>query len=140
MLVDVEVKHDEMCDIIARVNSGNSNVIHHQTGIYEFGGGNFEYMIGVREFEKQYPKLGNFDCYGVCDNYQQILKKCKELKNPNRNFVISLMPIEKKTQPEDGGWRWHKWGPYIGKQKPTHEYIYDEPKIEKVYCYHIYEL
>jgi hypothetical protein len=39
-----------------------------------------------------------------------------------------------------GGWRWHKWGPYIGTQEPKCEYIHDEPEIEEVFTYHVYEL
>lgn len=29
---------------------------------------------------------------------------------------------------------------YIGIQNPQYEYLYDEEDIEKVYCYHIYEV
>lgn len=32
------------------------------------------------------------------------------------------------------------WGAYIGNQNPQHEYIYDDKHIDKVYCYHIYEI
>jgi len=51
-----------------------------------------------------------------------------------------LRVIRKDLEPTDGGWRWHKWGEYIGTQNPQMEYIHDEPEIEKVYVYHIYEL
>jgi hypothetical protein len=47
--------------------------------------------------------------------------------------------VIKANQSHEGGWRWHKWGEYIGKYEPQYEYLYDEPEIEKVYVYHIYE-
>ena len=79
--------------------------------------------------------------YGVCDNYKQILKEYPELKkDKNRKFVVTLSSISKEGQSSDGGWRWHKWGKYIGKKKPMCEYIYDEPKIDEVMIFHIYEV
>lgn len=78
--------------------------------------------------------------YGVCDNYEQVLNQYPELQNSNKKFVVSLTPMTKSEEPESGGWRWHKWGEYIGEQNPTHEYLYDEPEIEEVFVYHIYEL
>lgn len=51
-----------------------------------------------------------------------------------------LTPVRKADQTHDGGWRWNKWwGPYIGSQRPQFEYLYDEPEIDEVFCYHIYE-
>jgi hypothetical protein len=78
--------------------------------------------------------------YGICDNYQQVIDFYPELNDKNRKFVISLCKISKKNQPKNGGWRWHKWGDYIGIQNPQCEYIYYEPKIEEVYVYHIFEM
>lgn len=90
------------------------------------------------------PLIDNFDtyfhCYGVCDNYQQIFAKCPKIKDStNRYFLVSIMPVRKEDQSPDGGWRWHKWGPYIGKGEPTMEYLYDEPDFDVVYCYHVFE-
>lgn len=81
-----------------------------------------------------------FNCYGVCDNYQQIFEKCPEIKeSTDRYFLVSVMPVRKEEQSPDGGWRWHKWGPYIGDGEPTMEYLYDEPDFDVVYCYHLFE-
>lgn len=86
--------------------------------------------------------IDKLDAYGVCDNFSQILSKFhNELIESNRNYCIGLTPVVKSEQSEYGGWRWHKWGEYIGNKNPKHEYIYDEDdSIEKVYCYHIYEI
>ena len=31
-----------------------------------------------------------------------------------------------------GGWRWHKWGEYIGKHNPQYEYLDHESGIDYV--------
>ena len=122
-----------------------------QTGVYRTG-----LNPGLRRMGyEDYPVLGNvstfkvgdaersfgdFNSYGVCDDFQQILDQCPEIVNSTgREFVITLAEMCKEDQPDWGGWRWHKWGPYIGTQEPTTEYLYDEPIIERVFCYHIYE-
>lgn len=82
-------------------------------------------------------------CYGVCDHWSQVLAAGLQLLTDPRNFVILLHPVVKTEQPASGGWRWHKWGPYIGmyqKQVEAHEYIADTPDVEVVYCYHIYHI
>ena len=38
------------------------------------------------------------------------------------------------------GWRWHKWGPYIGTQDPQCEYLADEPEIKEVFVYRFIQL
>lgn len=74
--------------------------------------------------------------YGVCDNYEQILKLVPELESdPDSNYIITITEV---TKGNNGGWRWHKWGPYIGDHEPQAEYLDDEPNIDKVFCYHIY--
>ena len=77
--------------------------------------------------------------YGVCDHLANLFQVYPELLAEGRTFVVSMTPIDRDDEPEDGGWRWHKWGAYIGTQKPTCEHLYDEPDIDLVYCYHIYE-
>ena len=79
-------------------------------------------------------------CYGVCDHYQQILDKCPLLvESKERKFVITITSVKRANEPSGGGWRWHKWGEYIGSKNPQCEYLYDEKDIEEVFVYHIYE-
>ena len=78
--------------------------------------------------------------YGVCDNWEQIFERIPEIKyykESKEKFVIFLCPHIKKNQPDHDGWRWHKWGPYIGDQEPQYEYLRDEPEIDMVYSFHI---
>jgi len=77
--------------------------------------------------------------FGICDDVEQLLKACPELEASDREFVVTVTVIRKADEPAEGGWRWCKWAEYIGVQKPQCEYIHDEPKIEEVLCFHIYE-
>lgn len=81
-------------------------------------------------------------CYGVCDSPEQFIEKYgTRLEADPRAFVVCFTPVRKQDQPKRDGWRWHKWGPYIGKKRPRHEYLADEgPSIEVVYCYHVLQV
>jgi hypothetical protein len=76
--------------------------------------------------------------YGVADNIEQIKNKYKELIDSKNPIVISISEIRKDEQPEYDGWRWHKWGEYIGSKEITSEYIYNEPEIDSVYVFTVY--
>ena len=114
-----------------------------QQGIYEiyhFGSSDFlSFDNGYYRWDTEDTRLLSIDVYGVCDSIEQIIKQCPELQDPIRQFVITVTPIIRKDEPPSGGWRWHKWGSYIGRHTPEHEYIYDEKNIEKVLVYHIHE-
>lgn len=139
------VEPDAICSMIAEINGEDLSdstkyFEHYETGIYRHDGYkfNFDHFIKNNCEDKI---IDEWVKYGVCDNYEQILEKYKNiLNNPNKNFVIGLSTVERDGQPSDGGWRWHKWGEYIGNQNPEHEYLYDDIHINKVYCFHIYEI
>lgn len=138
-------KPSEINSMIAQINgidlsSEKGYFDHYATGVYRHDGYifNFDHFIDERCNEKI---LNKWVATGVCDSYEQVLEKYKEkIDDPNRNYVIGLSTVERVKQPSDGGWRWHKWGEYIGTQNPEHEYIYDDTHIDKVYCFHIYEI
>lgn len=111
-------------------------------GLYISRTFNFELEIGLgqRDMEANYPKFGDYDpnSYGVCDSPDQFMEKYGNvLRDDPRNLVVAFVSIRKSTQYPEGGWRWHKWGPYVGKQTPTCEYLYDEPLIKEVFTYQI---
>ena len=113
---------------------------HYTTGVYRHDG----YVYNFEGFleEKCNVHITNKRVeYGVCDNYEQVLEKYKYILNDtNKNYVVGLSTVKRENQSSEGGWRWHKWGEYIGNQNPQHEYLYDDTHIDKVYCYHIYEI
>ena len=82
--------------------------------------------------------------YGVADNYKQILERDYEVRqyinDPNKKYILQLHYISKASQPDWGGWRWHKWGTYIGDFEPKNEYLYDEEGIDGVFVYNICEV
>ena len=138
MLIDLPPQpSDPVADIIATINGNAPGMFELRPGIYRighFGGTGF-----LREFE-HYPNFSdNRGAYGVCDNIEQLLTNYPELEYSDREFVVTVNTVRRDKQPEHGGWRWHKWGEYIGIQNSQCEYLYDEPTVEEVMVYHIYE-
>lgn len=78
--------------------------------------------------------------YGVCDDVDQIKQHYPDIVESDQQYVVCMTPIYHEDQEEEGGWRWHKWGPYIGNHKPQQEYLYDEVGIERVFVFHILEV
>jgi hypothetical protein len=147
MLIDIETQRNKICDVIAKITNPNINIFEVEklrVGVYEINHFNLDLCIPPKYKFTLYPKLNdaNFPTSGVCDSYEQILKKCPELlEDDGRKFIISLTRIIAENQPEEGGWRWHKWGEYIGDYKPICEYIYDEKDlINEVFVYEIIEI
>lgn len=86
------------------------------------------------------PTVDGVFAFGVCDSVEQLLQRCPSLEaDPIRQFSVTLLEITRADQPSDGGWRWYKWGEYIGTNQPRHEYLYDEEGIDRVLCFSIHE-
>ena len=122
-------------ELIAKVNGLSAKTEELVKGVYKichFGSSDF-----LRGYE-QFPAL-SIGPYGVCDEYSQILEQCPEIISSERKFVITVTPVLKSNQSAEGGWRWEKWGEYIGTKNPQCRYLYDEPEIDSVFAYHIYE-
>ncbi len=119
-----------------------------QPGLYEIA--HFSFNEFLDDSWEEWPEVGKvrhravggeYSSHGVCDSPAQFLKHGigRFITKSKREFCVSFTHIEKKADPE-GGWRWHKWGPYIGKGKPTTEYIYDEAEFDDgVYVYAVFE-
>lgn len=83
---------------------------------------------------------GLLSSYGVCDGIDNLLDHpdyAEVLRGPRR-FTVFITEIRRDTQPSRGGWRWHKWGPYIGAYERDNEYLYDED-IDSVWIFSIVE-
>ena len=94
-------------------------------------------FLGLRGKEENW-----LSCYGVCDSPEQFTDRYeKRLEEDPRNLMVSFLKIKKSEEGKKGGWRWHKWGPYIGDKHPQYEHIADEDdSIQVVYCYHVREI
>lgn len=141
-------------------DSFNTRVFHAvqaEKGIYYSTGGNFHVDLcdtshklvdaypcftcdGNVHDDKTDSCIGSYlTSYGVADSVEQVKERyAKVIANPDVQVCIALMPIFKSHEPEQGGWRWHKWGEYIGTQNPQCEYLYNEPDIDVVLCFHVY--
>ena len=160
MLIEMPAEYrrpDPILSMIASINGNDPVSREERTGIYRIG------HFGSSDFLRSWEQYPDFDpipvtddmpahmkedaweggvsrnAYGVCDSIEQLLKHFPELEAPGREFVVTLSEVRKDNQPSSGGWRWHKWGPYIGAHDPQYEYLYDEVGIEAVLVYHIYE-
>lgn len=140
MLVTPKMKLlDPVMEQITAIIGNGTKTEEIQEGVFLTGDWNFDSRIA--EEVETYPEVGEIGPYGVCDYPEQVLGEYIDvLTDPDRRFCISLVRVKKSEQSPDGGWRWHKWGEYIGKKEPKYEYLYDEPDIDEVYTYHIYEL
>jgi hypothetical protein len=84
--------------------------------------------------------------YGVADNIEQIKKYySKQIKDTKNKFVISVTPVwqNKENKCKGGGWRWHKWGEYIGTLDHKCEHLDDEDfgeDFQYILCFHLYHV
>jgi hypothetical protein len=154
MLVDpITFTHDPVSAALSRMRGATvCGPERGKPGMYTIGHFNMEHNLpGGTSFDGEgaawceYPSLGDsgsFGAYGVCDSLDQFLAHPlgQWLAASERRFTISFTCVRKADQTPDGGWRWHKWGEYIGEKSPQYEYLYDEgPEIKAVYCFHVYE-
>lgn len=82
--------------------------------------------------------------YGVCDSPEQFVEKFHAtLEADPRNICVFFthIPKEPHNNGKGGGWRWHKWGEYVGDGEPTTEYLDDEAGFEiGVYVFHVHDI
>jgi hypothetical protein len=162
MLVDLTPNFDEGQRRIQISKENNFEYVpqydkqwKHGTGIYQC---NLGFNFSHEEFEEfkdqcNIPYDDEFNAfaptyhksqYGVADNLDQIKEYFKEeIDDPDSKYFISLTPVfqDLENKGKGGGWRWHKWGEYIGKLNPQCEYLDDEEfgdDFRYVVCFHIY--
>lgn len=76
--------------------------------------------------------------YGSADSVEQILEHGVRLaQDKERRFVVQVFAISKE---HDGGYRWHKNGPYIGNKERSCEYLADEKDINQIVQFSFIEL
>ena len=127
---------DPILAIISVATGRSARATEIRPGIYEIG--HFGSSAFLRDYE-EYDSFGERGNYGVCDTVEQLLQHYPELEAEGRHFVVTITRVRRDQQSEEGGWRWHKWGEYIGTQNPRHEYLFDDTHIDEVLVFHIYE-
>jgi hypothetical protein len=148
MLKDVNA-----CLLTSRILSMISNIVdghvdYAQTlrsGVFLINHFGSSDLLKCWEHRPEFPDLDTDEgsvyrgAVGVCDNADQVLRHYPELEASERQFIVTLTAVNRDTQPRSGGWRWYKWGAYIGTQNPENDYLYDDTHIDRVYVFHIYE-
>lgn len=140
-LVNLDLPYDGNDPILRLVSGGRPTtpLLGHR-GYYLAGHWSMDLVLGDRVADT-YPEFSGLEPYGVCDSPDAFAAEFGELLETDpRSLIVSFVRMRRDEQPAQGGWRWHKWGPYVGKQESTMEYLYDEPEIEEVYTYHVYEV
>jgi hypothetical protein len=147
MLKTPTLSYDPIIDIIAQANGQKRGFEIIEEGFFTHGGFNTDLLVWGRnapEFYMGWPYFDGLNSYGVCDTPQQFINRFKEkLAKDVRTFCVGFCHVAKNPQNAGmgGGWRWHKWGPYIGIGEPLEEYLDDEKEfIYGVYVYHILQL
>lgn len=98
------------------------------------------------DFDFAYPELTTADGdyipnYGVCDSLEQFDALYGDtLRAHAHSFIVTFVEIRRDEQPADGGWRYHKWGEYVGTQEPMHEYLHDDTHIERVFTFALHRV
>ncbi len=57
-----------------------------------------------------------------------------------RKWVVAVHPVFREHEPERDGFRFEKWGPYVGTRKLTRDYLYQCTDIEYICVWHIYQI
>ena len=86
------------------------------------------YHTGVESSGRFWPG------YGLADTHLQILEYFKESPfiKTDIPYCVLMQKVFRIMQPEHNGFRYHKWGPYIGEQELLHEYLADDTHIDKI--------
>lgn len=142
------VYRDPIADVLALVNDGDPEPVEHAPGIVQVPHWNPDmlgYKISTRwnqDFSQYLHYILDVPEFGVCDSPQQFLDRYgKVLEDDQHLYAVFMVHVRKDTQDPKGGWRWHKWGEYVGTGEPTTEYLYDEPGFpDGVWTFHVYEV
>ena len=87
-----------------------------------------------------YRNFMSLGAYGLCDSPEQLMELYPHLDDDDVPRVVGFQYIVRKNQSPQGGFRYHKNGNYVGRQRPRHEYLYDDTHIDHIISFHIYRV
>jgi hypothetical protein len=112
-----------------------------------------DYMAGHRAHKRKMDKLYSqkyqrgpyrdfmsLGAYGLCDQPEQLFEMYPHLEDDDVPRFTTFYKISREHQSPQGGFRYHKSGTYIGRQRPRHEYLYDDTHIDFICGFHIYRV
>lgn len=139
---------NEEIDFLKKVKDINDFLEPIKTGIYRgyWSGDKIKDYCGlnIEEYNsflyKNFPNPSFRENFGVADNIEQILEYYPELLKSKDKFIVIFSDVYRKDQPEHYGFRYEKFGNYIGIQDIKHEFMYDDKHIDKVIIYWIFKI
>lgn len=87
-----------------------------------------------------YRDFQGMGAYGVCDTPEQLLRDFPHFADDEVPRVLTFKGVWREHQSSQGGFRYHKNGKYVGRQKPRSEYLYDDKHIDMVCIFHVYRV
>lgn len=144
--VTPRIKDLGLAQLLGAIGSGRGGGTPEQVepGLFKCGHWNFDAYLSPEwtrdwDFEGEESR-GMPPEYGVCDSIGQFKRKYfdKLSSDPKHEYVVSFVHIQKALEPQQNGWRWCKWGEYVGEKEPKYEYLAHEPEITEVYTFHVY--
>lgn len=87
-----------------------------------------------------YRDFTGFGAYGICDTPEQLLEDYPHFKDDDVARVITFRGVFREDQSSWGGFRYHKNGKYVGRQKPRAEYLYDDKHIDMVCLFNVWRV
>lgn len=126
------------------------NWIHHGTGLYEQVGFEDLPWLTCWPHETEIWSAGDAEArlaelarqqyrsdYGSADDITQVLAAYPDLVESDRHFLLTYRTLTRANAPD---WHWHKNGPYIGTRNPVAEHLRDEPDIDQIITWNVWEL
>lgn len=137
---------DPVMAMMAQISGNGMSATEVEEGAFIIPNYSFDIMVWGQNAPKMWmgwPDLGisgpdeDLNSYGVCDKPAQFLDRYRDaLQSDVRTFAVGFTHVQKhpENKGNGGGWRWHKWGPYIGDGNPTAEYLDDEELFDEGVC------
>ena len=132
-------------DVVNDLPEGFITILHHNPDFVVWGGNSPTFYQGYPEIfikGKGYADLD--ESSGVCDSPQQFIDRYADgLRSDPRQLSVFFTHVPKNPGNAGlgGGWRWSKWGQYLGDGKKTTEYLDDEKEFpDGVWCFQILQL
>lgn len=84
-----------------------------------------------------YLKEHGLHSFGVADSIEQIQRYLEKVETLPEKFIVIMTPVYRKDEPSFGGFRFHKWGKYIGNHTIEQEYFYDHKEMDVLYTFRV---
>lgn len=136
---------DPVTDMISSLCGNKAEMRRLQKGCYQIGHFSSDIALYGHNGDWNRYDFGNeVPVSGVCDSPEQFLKLHeRNLEGCKERVAVFFTHVKKdpSNRGRGGGWRWHKWGEYIGEWQPECEYLDDEDGFENgIYVFRVHDI